>query len=176
MGLTSKNSGAPLRVDRAENLRREGLLQEALEVIKRCLHEYPGHPRATLVHGRILYQGGMFSQSLRVLGPMVKSLGENEGLRMIIQGLEALWEGPKPPMDPAFVTETMAELSLRQGYLWDAMEIYRQIYLISASDGLWQKIIRLKDRLERKEDRQKDGGEERVEALNHWIESRQRDL
>ncbi len=78
-------------------------------------------------------------------------------------------------MDPAFVTETMAELSLRQGYLWDAMEIYRHLYLVSAPEELWQKIICLRDRLEQEEDRKKDGGEERLEALKHWIESRQRD-
>lgn len=175
MGLTSKNSSASLLVDRADDLRREGRLQEALEVVESCLHEYPRHPRATLVHGRILYQGGMFARSLRVLGPLGKTLGENHGLREIIQGLEGLWGGPKPPMDPAFVTETMAELSLSQGYLWDAIEIYRHLYLASAPEGLWQKIIRLRDRLEQEEDKKKDGGDERLEALNHWIENRQRD-
>jgi len=132
-------AGASDLVDQAENLRRGGRLQEALEIVERCLQENPRYPRALLLQSRILYQAGLVAQALRCLGSLAEILGRDEGLRKITQGLEGLWQEPKPQMDPAFVTETMAELHIRQGYLWEAMEIYRQLYLASAQEGLWQK-------------------------------------
>jgi len=112
-------------------LRERGRLHEALEVAERCLRESPGHPRGLLLQSRILYLAGMYAQSLRVLGSLEQILGSEEGLRKIKEGLEGLWQDPKPKIDPAFVTETMAELHIKQGYLWEAMEIYRQLYVAS---------------------------------------------
>lgn len=175
MGLKAQYSGALDLVDQAENLRRGGRRQEALEIVERCLNKNPKHPRGLLLQSRILFQAGMVAQALRCLGSLEEIMGQDEGLLKITRGLEGMWQEPKPQMDPAFVTETMAELHIRQGYLWEAMEIYQQLYLASAPEGLWQKVICLRDRLENERDTRKDGKDERVETLNRWIEDRQKE-
>ncbi len=175
MDLKARFSSASELADLAEKLREEGRLHEALEVVERCLNESPGHPWGLLLQSRILYLAGMYAQALRVLGSLEQILTKDEGLKKIKDGLEELWQEPKPKIDPAFVTETMAELYIRQGYLWEAMEIYQQLYLASAPEGLWQKVICLRDRMENEGDTRKDGEDERLEALNRWIEDQQRE-
>jgi len=173
--MKSRFSSASEFADRAEQLRQEGRLHEALEVAERCLRESPGHPRGLLLQSRILYLAGMYAQSVRVLASLEQILGSEEGLRKIKEGLEGLWQEPKPKIDPAFVTETMAELHIKQGYLWEAMEIYRQLYVVSPQRERWQEILHLRSRLEPGVgDTQEGKVDERLEALNRWIENQQR--
>jgi len=174
--MESRFSSASEFADLAEQLRQEGRLHEGLEVVERCLKESPGHPRGLLLQSRILYLAGMYAQSLRILGSLEQILGSKEGLRKIKEGLEGLWQEPRPKIDPAFVTETMAELHIKQGYVWEAMEIYRQLYVASPQGGLWQKILQLRSRLEPGVGETDDGkADERLEALDRWIENQPRD-
>jgi len=173
--MKSRFSSASEFADLADQLRQEGRLHEALEVVERCLKDSPGHPRGLLLQSRIFYLAGMYVQSLGVLSSLEQILGSEEGLRKIKEGLEGLWQEPKPKIDPAFVTETMGELHIKQGYLWEAMEIYRQLYVASPQGGLWQKILQLRSRLEPGVgDMQEGKVDERLEALNRWIENQQR--
>ena len=163
-------------VDLAESLRLEGRLLDALKAIERCLQNNPRHARGLLLYCRILYLSRRYAEALHVLSSLEGILGRDEGLKKITEGLEELWQKPDPKMDPAFVTETMAELHISQGYLWEAMEIYRQIYLATKGEGqLWQKVLELRDRLELEESRktQEEKASERLEALNRWINSQQ---
>ncbi len=163
-------------VDLAESLRLEGRLLDALETIERCLQKSPRHARGLLLYCRILYLAGRYAEALHVLSSLEGILGRDERLTKIAKGLEELWQKPDPKMDPAFVTETMAELHISQGYLWEAMEIYRQLYLASEDERqLWQKILDLRDRLGQEESRKahEERATERLEALNHWINNQQ---
>ncbi len=176
MTMKSRFSSASEFADLAEQLRKEGRLHEALKVVERCLKESPGHPRGILLQSRILYLAGMYAQSLRILGSLEQILGSEEGLRKLKEGLEGLWQEPKPKIDPAFVTETMAELHIKQGYLWEAMEIYRQLYVAAPQGGLWHKILQLRSRLEPGVgDTQEGKVEERLDALNRWIINQKRE-
>ncbi len=176
----SKFSGVQAIVDRAEELRRGGHIEEALEAIERCLRVDPIHSRALLVQCRILYQRGMLAQALRILKMLWELLDGDENITKIAEGLEERWQQPKPLMDHNFITETMADLQVRQGYLWDAMEIYRQLYTGVESEGLWAKILVLRDRLQKERDNtqdeqdEQDEQKERLEALNQWIKKQQR--
>ena len=174
--MKSRFSSASDFANLAEKLRQEGRLHEALEVVDRCLKDSPGHPRGLLLQSRILYLAGMYAQSLQVLGSLEQILGSEEGLKKIKESLEGLWQEPKPKIDAAFVTETMAELHIKQGYLWEAMEIYRQLYVASPQGKLWQKILQLRSRLEPGvEDTEEGKVDERLEALSRWIENQKRD-
>ena len=164
-------------VDLAESLRQERRLPEALEAVQQCLQQSPSHPRGLLLHSRLLYLAGRYTQALQVLGSLKGILGRDKGLKNITEVLEEVWQKPNPKMDPAFVTETMAELHIRQGYLWEAMEIYRQLYLASeGEERLWQKVLDLRDRLGQEESRKtrEERASERLEALNRWIKNHQR--
>ena len=175
--LKSRSSNPSKLVDRAESLRKEGRLLEALEAVEHCLQKSPGHPRGLLLHCRILYLAGRYAQALHVLDSLEGKLGKGEGLKKITEGLERLWQKPNPEIDPAFITETMADLHIRQGYLWEAMEIYRQLYLASeGKEPLWQKILGLRDRLgqEESQNTKEERAAERWEALNLWIKNQQR--
>jgi tetratricopeptide (TPR) repeat protein len=176
MTLNASFSSPSELVDLAESLRLEGRLLDALKAIERCLQNNPRHARGLLLYCRILYLSRRYAEALHVLSSLEGILGRDEGLKKITEGLEELWQKPDPKMDPAFVTETMAELHISQGYLWEAMEIYRQIYLATEGEGqLWQKVLELRDRLELEESRktQEEKASERLEALNRWINSQQ---
>jgi len=175
--LKSRSSNLSKLVDCAESLRKEGRLLEALEAVEHCLQKSPGHPRSLLLHCRILYLAGRYAQALHVLDSLEGKLGKGEGLKKITEGLESLWQKPNPEIDPAFITETMADLHIRQGYLWEAMEIYRQLYRSSeGKEPLWQKILDLRDRLGQEESQKKkeERDAERWEALTRWIKNQQR--
>ncbi len=174
--MKAQSSDPSELVDLAESLRQGDRLLEALETIERCLQKSPRHARGLLLYCRILYLSRRYAEALHVLSSLEGILGRDEGLKKITEGLEELWQKPDPKMDPAFVTETMAELHISQGYLWEAMEIYRQIYLATEGEGqLWQKILKLRDRLELEESRkmQEEKASERLESLNRWINSQQ---
>ena len=174
--MKAQSSDPSELVDLAESLRQGDRLLEALETIERCLQKSPRHARGLLLYCRILYLSRRYAEALHVLSSLEGILGRDEGLKKITEGLEELWQKPDPKMDPAFVTETMAELHISQGYLWEAMEIYRQIYLATEGEGqLWQKILKLRDRLGQEESgkAEEERASERLESLNRWINSQQ---
>ena len=158
--------------DLAETLRRRGRYPEALATVERGLKKNPANPRGLLIEGRILYQMGMMEQALAALRQLDSRVPESQELHWLTRGLEDLRRGPNPKAD-TFATETMAKLQIRQGYLWEAMEIYRQLYLSTPQQPLWTKILDLRKRLQESPGESQDSVE-RFQALDQWIENEER--
>ncbi|MDP6559215.1 MAG: tetratricopeptide repeat protein [Candidatus Binatia bacterium] len=163
-------------IDQAEEHRREARLDKALEIVEATLQKSPHNPRALLLLGWILYASGKPYQAFKVLVFLKAVLGSDEGLKRIAEGLEKLWQSPDSPIDTTLATETMGDLHLRQGYYWEAAEIYRRLYLTSPGDDrLWQKILDLRDHLASEESRETpEHSPERLESLNLWIQNQQK--
>lgn len=157
--------------DLAEELRRQGQLQEAIEAVERSLKENPKHPRSLLLFSRLSYQQGKVPQAREALRSLDAVLGSDWGLKTIAASLEQLWQRRSSQMD-AFATETMAGLLVQQGYVCEAIEIYRQLLLASGGeDRLWDEILVLRDRLEREGSREmsRERIDRELEALDRWI-------
>lgn len=168
----------PELADLAEKLRQEGKHAEALKTVECCLEQNPNHPRAILLLGRLLYQGGEPLRALAALRPLDFILGLDEALKTIAASLEQLWRERNSQTDPAFVTETMAGLLVEQGYLLEALEIYRQLLLASGGEKrLWERILSLRERLGQggSRDAQKEKVIQALEVLDRWIQTQQRE-
>lgn len=174
----------------AWSLFQEGRLQDALESVEHCLRENPKHPRTLLLLGRIHYQQGRYDQALEALHSLEPILGRDRGhrpgfdgelsrrLQTIITALEQLREMRQAQMDPAFFTETMAELQAEQGYLLEALDIYRRHFLSSRGEErqrLRERILLLRNRLEREGSREvpKERVIQELGALDQWIQKRE---
>ena len=165
-------------VDQAEGLRQEGRPPEASKALERCLAQNPGHPRAVLLLGRLLYQEGKILQALQTLRPLESVLGRDEALKTIVASLEQLWRERISQTDPAFVTETMAGLLVEQGYLLEAVDIYRRLLLAAGREKrIWDKILLLKERLgqEGSRDSQSDKVAQELEVLDRWMKAQRRE-
>lgn len=163
--------------DLAEGLRQERRIGEAMEAVEQCLKVSPQHPRALLILGRLWYQNGMLLQALERFKTLESLLGKDQGLKNITTGLKQLQNARSSRIDPAFVTESMAGLLVQQGYLLEAMEIYRQLYLASEHERrLWEEILLLKERLEKEGSRetQKERVDRELETLDLWIQKQNR--
>ena len=164
--------------DQAESLRQQGRYAEAWKTVERCLELSPSHSRAILLRSRLLFQEGRPLQALETLRPLESILGEDDAFKAIATSLEKLCRERDAQTDPAFVTESMAGLFVQQGYLLEALGIYRQLFLASGGEkGLWEKILFLRERLAREGSR--DTPTERVkqelELLDHWIQGQQKE-
>lgn len=165
-------------VDQAEGLRQEGRPTEALKALERCLAQIPGHPRAVLLLGRLLYQEGKLLQARESLRPLESVLSRDEALKTIGASLEQLWRERISQTDPAFATETMAGLLVEQGYLLEAVDIYRRLFLAAGGQKrIWDKILLLKERLgqEGSRDSQSDKITQELEVLDRWIIAQRRE-
>ncbi len=163
--------------DFAEGLRREGRFKEAMEAIERSLEENSSHARSLLLRARILYQEGQILQALDGLRPLQTILGEDGELKTIVTGLELLWQERISQMDPAFVTAAMAKLLIHQGYLLQAIEIYRQLFLASEEKAsLWKEILLLRERMGSEGSREvrRERMSQEIEALDRWIKKQER--
>lgn len=177
--MKERSSNPSELADLAEKLRQERRFNEALKVVERSIQESPKHPQALLLRGRLLYQEGKVLQALEVLRPLGSILRRDKGLKTITTGLEQLWQMRNSQMDPAFVTESMAGLLAQQGYLLEAMEIYRQLFLASEGEKrLWEEILLLRERLKQEGSRetQRERVAKELEALERWIQNQQRGL
>lgn len=164
-------------VELAESLRQEGRHAEALKEVERCLEQNPNHPRAVLLRGRLLYQEGKIVQALETLRPLGSILGQDEGFQAITTSLERLWQESNVQTEPAFATETMAGLLAQQGYLLEAMEIYRQLFLVSGrEERLWERILFLREQLAREGSREarKEKIAEDLAGWDRWIQEQRR--
>lgn len=164
--------------DLAEKLRQEGKQAEALKTVERCLEQNPNHPRSVLLLARLLYQGGKPLEALETLRPLDSTLGRDAALKTIAANLAQLWRERNSQTDPAFVTESMAGLLVGQGYLLEALAIYRQLFLASAGEKrLWERILFLRERLgqEGSRDAQKEKIVQEMEILDRWIQRQQRE-
>lgn len=164
--------------DLAETLRQEGRRDEARKVAERCLERDPRHPRALLLMSRIQYQEGRLLEALQSLRALESVLGRSESLSAIADGLERLRQVRSSPTDTAFATETMAEVLVEQGYLLEAVDIYRQLCDARGSDSsLREKILRLRARLrqEGSRDASREKVAEQLKALERWSEGEKRE-
>lgn len=168
----ARGSGLSESVDRAEAMRRQGRVQEAMESVGRFLRERPNNPRALLLRSRLLYQLGKPTQALEALYEVERIIGKDGELQSVVGALEGLRAREKPPTASAFATESMARLLDQQGYFLEAMEIYRQRLQAAPERGeLWEEMARLRGRLEREGSR--EATQERVargiEAWDRWL-------
>ena len=162
--------------DLAEGLRQEGRYSEARKTAERCLEQSPGHPRALLLLSRLRYQEGKLLEALRTLRTLESVLGRQESLAAIADGLEQIRQMRNLPPDPEFATQTMAELLVQQGYLLEAIDIYRRLFLSCGGERpVWEKILSLREQLRQQGSR--DAGREKVAqqlaVLDGWIEAQQ---
>lgn len=176
--MESRSLSASELADLAEGLRQEGRYSEARKTVERCLEQSPRHPRALLLLSRLQYQEGKLLEALQTLRTVESVLGRQESLAAIADGLEQLRQMRNLPPDPEFATQTMAELLVRQGYLLEAIDIYRQLFLTCGGERrVWEKILSLRERLRREGSR--DAGREKVvqrlAILDGWIEAQQRE-
>lgn len=161
----------------AESLRQGGRFAAAIETVERSLQENCNHARSLLLRARILYQQGQILQALQSLRPLQSLLGKDRELATIVASLEQLSQKRISQTDPVFVTEAMARLLVQQGYLLQATEIYRQLFLIPEENKeLWREILLLRDRLEREGSREipKERILHEIEGLDRWIEKHKR--
>ncbi len=176
--MERRSSGVSELVDLAEGLRQQGKYSEARKSVERCLEQSPGHPRGLLLLSRLHYQEGRLLEALQTLRSLESVLGRQESLGAIADGLEQLRQMRNLPPDPEFATWTMAELLVQQGYLLEAIGIYRQLFLSCGGEGqVWERILSLRERLRQQGSR--DAGAERVArelaGLDGWIETQQRE-
>jgi tetratricopeptide (TPR) repeat protein len=156
-------------LDAAEASRRRGRRAEAMDAIERVLADNPAEPRALLLKSRLFYQSGSIRQALDDLRPLEAILGQGE-LAELTSALARLDEDSRRP--PAFATESMARLLVQQGYLLEAIEVYRELYGSAADRAeVREEIVRLAGAVEREGSR--DADDERVrselEICQSWL-------
>lgn len=164
--------------DLAEGLRQKRRYAEAREALERCLEQNPKHPRGLLLLGWLHYQEGKLPEALQTLRALEAILGRDESIKTLTVSLEQLLRKRDLQTDPAFVTETMAGLLVEQGYLLEAMGIYRQLFLASGGEKrLWEKILFLRARLgqEGSRDAQTEKVAGELELLDRWIQAQKRE-
>ncbi|MEK6601483.1 MAG: tetratricopeptide repeat protein [Candidatus Binatota bacterium] len=166
-------------MDLAESLRQQGRLGEALETVQDCLEEKPRQPRALLLRARLLYQEGRLPQAIESLRSLDFILGGDKAFSAMIAGMKQLRKARSSEPGPSFVTETMAQLLVEQGYHLEALDIYRRLYIGSEEkQRLWKEILLLRDRLEQEGSRAapKERLVQELEALDRWMQGQQKGL
>jgi tetratricopeptide (TPR) repeat protein len=156
-------------LDTAERLRRRGEPAAAMSAVEEVLRETPGAPRALLLKSRLLYQNGSLRGALDALREVESLRGSREfaELRLKLEEFEDDQRRRAP-----FVTESMARLSVEQGYLLEAMAIYRQLFEASPNRGeILDEVARLKVTVEREGSRGADAERVRreVESNDRWL-------
>ena len=155
-------------LDTAERLRRRGEVAAALSAVDEVLREMPA-ARALLLKSRLLYQSGNLRGALDALREVESFRGTREftELRLKLEELEDAQRRRAP-----FVTESMARLSVQQGYLLEAIEIYRQLFETAPNRSeILDEVARLKVTVEREGSR--DAAAERVrrelDGCDRWL-------
>ncbi|MBI2090190.1 MAG: tetratricopeptide repeat protein [Deltaproteobacteria bacterium] len=175
--MTSRNSTPAALLDRAEELRRAGKTREGLELVERSLGQRPDHPRALFLRTRLLFEQGSFAAALETLRPLSSLPLWAREVRGLQKGLERIVELKEAEIDPAFATESMAQLRVQQGYLLEAMEIYRRLWLGSPGEArFWEEISRIRDRVEREgsRDKSRESLDRELSAWDRWMQKRKR--
>ena len=140
-----------------------------MDAVERVLADDPADPRALLLKSRLFYQSGSLRQALDELRALEAILGHAE-LAELKLALERLDEDSRRP--PAFATESMARLLVQQGYLLEALEVYRELCRTAVDpDELRDEIVRLAAVVEREGSRDADGERIRseLEICQDWL-------
>jgi tetratricopeptide (TPR) repeat protein len=172
----AQSAKSPDLVEEAESMRGQGRLPEALEVAERFLRKNPDHPRALLLRSRVLYQLGRKAQALQSLHDLGRVIGDDR-VQPIVSAFEGLGGGAQSLSAPAFVTESMARLLTQQGYLLEALEIYRRLIETGPEQQDWHdEIARLKMIVEQEGSRgaTAERAARELEACELWLKQRQR--
>lgn len=161
------------RIDEVEALRRERRLDDGLQILNHVLEQRPDHPRAVLLRGRLLYELGSFARAVDAL----RRVGRNE-FEPLILGLKRLEEAKQSVPSPAFATESMAKLLTQQGYVLEALEVYRRLLEAAESEiRFYDEIVRLRNIVESEGSR--EAGRERIErelrTWDQWLERHPRE-
>jgi tetratricopeptide (TPR) repeat protein len=169
----------PDLMEETESMRRQGRRHEALEVVERFLRKNQDHPRALLLKSRVLYELGRLSQAVEVLYTLqrIRRNTGDETLQSLLGAIEQLGGRGQPSIAPAFVTESMARLLTQQGYILEALEVYRRLLEAGPEKKDWHdEIARLKTMVEQEGSR--GATQERVaqelEVCDLWLKQRQR--
>jgi len=157
-------------------MRRQRRLHEALEVVERFLRRNPDHPRALLLRSRVLYELDRTAQAVDALHTLQRIIGD-EMPQSILAAMERLADAIQPTTAPSFVTVSMASLFTQQGYLLEALEVYRRLLETAPDQEDWHaEIARLKTKVQQEGSR--GATRERVarelEACEPWLKQRQR--
>lgn len=175
--MDGNDSRASALLDRSDGMRRAGRIREALEVTERCLQHSPARPRALLLRARLLFEQGRCVHALEALQALGAVPGREKSIESIRQGLKQLIQLRDARLDPAFTTESMARLLGEQGYLLEAMEIYRRLFLDSEGEKkFWEEMLLLRQRLEQEGSREvpKESLAQKLAAWDRWMQRRQR--
>lgn len=164
-------------LDQSDAMRRAGRFREALQLVERCLQQSLVHSRALALRAWLLFEQGDFVHALEALQALGTVPGREKSIESLKRGLEQLTGLREARLDSAFATESMARVLVEQGYLLEAMEIYRRIFLDSEGEKrLWEEMILLRQRLEREGSREAPKGSlaQELEVWDRWMQKRQR--
>jgi tetratricopeptide (TPR) repeat protein len=171
-----KDPKSRIFVQLADAYRKNNMVDEALEVLKKGLQYHPQYPLAHLIQGRCFFDKRLYSQAKESFDKVIKFDPQNiVALRMIAQVCETLRDEAGQieaykgllAVDPtdakaqekltaleaiqkkqSFFTITMAQEYERQGNLSESLKIYENLGFSDPSDfGIQEKIQELKQKL-----------------------------
>lgn len=173
-------SGLMELLDLAEGQRQRGYWKGAVESVGRCLEKRPNHPRGLLLLARLHYQQGKLPEAIEALRSLGSVLGADATLKSLASNMERLCQIRQSHSEPAFSTETMAGLLVEQGYLLEAVGIYRQLFVSSGEKDrrLWRAILDVRERLVQEGSKGVEGEKlaRELVALEEWIEKQREGL
>jgi len=172
----SKDPKSRIFVQLADAYRKNGMIDEALEVLKQGLKFHPQYPLAHLIMGRCYFDKRLYAQAkesfetvikfdpqnivaLRTLVQVTENLKDDAGQIAAYKGLLAVDPtdtGAREKLNvleaalkkQSFYTVTMAEEYEHQGNLAEALKIYQQMSFNDPTDlGLQEKVSELKQKL-----------------------------
>lgn len=172
----SKDPKSRIFVQLADAYRKNGMIDEALEVLKQGLKFHPQYPLAHLIMGRCYFDKRQYTQAkesfetvikfdpqnivaLRTLVQVTENLRDDAGQIAAYKGLLAVDQtdaGAREKLNAleamqkkqSFYTITMAEEYERQGNLTEALKIYQQLSFTDPTDlVLQEKVADLKRKL-----------------------------
>lgn len=165
----SKDPKSRIFVQLADAYRKNGMIDEALDVLKQGLKFHPQYPLAHLIMGRCYFDKRLYAQAkesfetvikfdpqnivaLRTLVQVTENLKDDAGLITAYKGLLAVDPtdtGAREKLNiletalkkQSFYTITMAEEYERQGNLAEALKIYQQLSFTDPSDLVLQEKV-----------------------------------
>lgn len=171
--MTSRDSTPGALLDRAEELRREGKTREGMELVERSLGQRPDHSLGLFLRSRLLFEQGSFVEALEALRPLSSLAVWGREVGALRKALERLIELRETGIDPAFATESMAQLLTEQGHLLEALDIYRRLLFGSpGEERIWQEMRRIRERLDREGSRDQSGEslERELAVWDRWMQ------